>query len=222
MGNQYARQALGSVMSRNLRHPKGIAGRTVLNILTKKNRLVEETAVRLSNIQPDQRVLEVGYGHGVGLMQAYHRIKDGHGTIYGIDFSETAYKMTKSQLKHPIAEGKVILQKCGITEMTFPDNFFDLIFHTNCYYFWDQMDPEVTALHRVLKPNGLMLAVLNETSLREVRKKGFMQHGNTDPERYMTSLKRNGFVNVRIDVFKDTNSGAIINVVYATASKSKT
>jgi 16S rRNA A1518/A1519 N6-dimethyltransferase RsmA/KsgA/DIM1 with predicted DNA glycosylase/AP lyase activity len=43
--------------------------------LVKTNRLVEHAAVRLCNIQPDDNVLEVGFGPGVGLNEAFKMVK---------------------------------------------------------------------------------------------------------------------------------------------------
>ena len=100
----------------------------------------------------------------------------------------------------------------SVTEIPYPDSTFDSIFHCNCYYFWPNMDEAVTELHRVIKPDGVMATTLFLQGLRKLEKYGFMQHGNIDPDRYMTSLEKNGFydVNMKIVPYKEQQLTAIV------------
>ena len=44
-------------------------------VFKKRNTNLERNAVRLCNIAPHHQVLEVGFGPGIGLEEAYHYIK---------------------------------------------------------------------------------------------------------------------------------------------------
>jgi len=45
-------------------------------------------AVENLDIQPDDNVLEVGFGSGGGLTNALKKVEQGSGKVYGIDISE--------------------------------------------------------------------------------------------------------------------------------------
>ena len=45
-------------------------------------------AVENLDIQPDDNVLEVGFGSGGGLTNALKKVEQGNGKVYGIDISE--------------------------------------------------------------------------------------------------------------------------------------
>ena len=40
------------------------------------------------NIQPNYKVLEVGFGTGIGIKAALKKVENGHGRVYGVDISE--------------------------------------------------------------------------------------------------------------------------------------
>ncbi|KAI4887289.1 hypothetical protein NFI96_019982, partial [Prochilodus magdalenae] len=80
------------------------------------NRLLEENAVKLSDLQPDETVLEIGHGPGLGLQHALHRLNGPQGRLLGVDYSEYMHRMASELMKEQISEGKVKLflsKRCG-------------------------------------------------------------------------------------------------------------
>ena len=57
-------------------------------ILGKGNASLENETVKHLNIQPDHKVLEIGFGPGIGLNAALERVEHSSGKVYGIDISE--------------------------------------------------------------------------------------------------------------------------------------
>lgn len=57
-------------------------------ILGKGNASLENETVKHLNIQPDHKVLEIGFGPGIGLNAALETVKHSSGKVYGIDISE--------------------------------------------------------------------------------------------------------------------------------------
>ncbi len=86
-------------------------------------------------------------------------------------------------------------------------NWFDGVFHTNCFYFWSDMTRCCAELYRVLKPGGKMIATMNFQRLKTVKDQGHMKYGNMDPIRYMSALEGIGFKDVRIEYLKDDTEG---------------
>lgn len=127
------------------------------------------------------------------------------------------YKLARKNLRHEISSGKIHLHIASVTDIPFPENKFDAIFHCNCYYFWPDIDSAVKELHRVLQPDKKIVAALDLKLLEEMTQKDYMQFGNTDPERYMKALERNGFNEVYI---KDVKTGhKEFQAIFATAKK---
>ena len=49
---------------------------------------MENEVVLHLNIKPNHRVLEVGFGPGIGISAALKRVEHGFGRVYGVDISE--------------------------------------------------------------------------------------------------------------------------------------
>lgn len=185
-------------LARNLRQPRGGPVGWFVNryVFENLNRGLEENAVKLCDISKDDSVLEVGFGPGIGIQEAYMRIKDGKGKIYGAEISKKMIQKATQKLQPQISAGKVELVLADVINLPFESDMFDHVFHCNCYYFWDDQVACVKELRRVMKQNAKMITVLNEFSLKEANEKGIMKYGNTDPEKYIDSLKKAGFHDV--------------------------
>ena len=57
-------------------------------ILGKGNASLENETVKHLNIKPDHKVLEIGFGPGIGLNAALEKVEHSSGKVYGIDISE--------------------------------------------------------------------------------------------------------------------------------------
>lgn len=121
--------------------------------------------------------------------------------------------LAKSKLHQEIALGKVHLELGSVEDMPYESQFFDRIFHCNCYYFWPDMDAAIKELQRVIKPDGKMICVLNHARLQDLQNHNLMQCGDIDPERYMESLRNNGFKDVYMT---DIKSKITFQAMYAT------
>ncbi|KAH3695456.1 hypothetical protein DPMN_082916 [Dreissena polymorpha] len=112
-------------------------------------------------------------------------------------------KMAEGSLSQEILAKKVQLKFCSVKKLPYDPNYFDKIFHVNCYYFWPDLDMAMQELQRVIKPQGKLVTTLNLERLKEVKSKNMMQCGNFDPDRYMKALERNGFTNIKMADIKD-------------------
>ena len=131
-------------------------------------------------------------------------IADGSGTIYGIDPSMRVCLKVRKRFRDEIRKGKIKIYPVRLPIVEFKNNFFDGIYHTNCYYFWSNMHAACAELHNILKPHGKMVTTLNIDRLKALKAKGGFYEGDYDPLRYMASLGNAGFQNVRIEYLTDT------------------
>ncbi|ESP01177.1 hypothetical protein LOTGIDRAFT_139793 [Lottia gigantea] len=108
---------------------------------------------------------------------------------------------------------KVEVVISSVEHMSFDNDYFDRVFHTNCYYFWPDLDRAVQEIVRVMKPGSQMVTALNLNALKEIKKGGFLQSGNPDPVRYMAALEMHGFENVEFKYENDR--GFAFQVIFA-------
>lgn len=186
-----------------------------------RNRKLEVKLAQLSQIEADHNVLEVGFGPGIGLKEAYKYIKDGKGKIYGIDISDVMVKEASGYLKQEIESGKVDVQLGDVMHLPYSNDVFDRVFHCNCYYFWTDMKGATDELYRVMGDNSRIITAMNEYFVNKVVSLGFMRYGNIDRDRYMDSLKLSGFQNVELKTITSTTGVKLIVIVGEIHNKTK-
>ncbi|KAM3618515.1 uncharacterized protein V6R79_021318 [Siganus canaliculatus] len=196
---------------------RSVAGWLVTKFLVAQNTVLEESAVKLSGIQPRDTVLELGHGPGLGLHSAAKLLTDPTGHLIGVDYSDYMHQMAKDQVKELLASGKVTLHCCDVAAMPLPDNTVDKVFHCNCYYFWPDLRKGATEIHRVMKPGGLMVTTLRLARVAQFAAKRVMPGENWRPEAYMAALKSSGFTDVRME--DKQHEKLTFQAIYATASK---
>ncbi|KAK7507571.1 hypothetical protein BaRGS_00001506, partial [Batillaria attramentaria] len=195
---------LRETMARQLRLPaKGLMGWVTMQVLKRKNFVVEKNAARLCNIQPHHRVLEIGFGPGIGIEHALFYVKDGPGKICGVDLSPYCLEQASYRLRNAIQDKKVELSLASVIDLPYATDSFDSVFHTNCYFFWPSMRLALQEIHRVMKPGANMITALNLDSIRKSQAKGWLKYGNPDPVNYMCALEMMGFEDVRFEYLRD-------------------
>ncbi|XP_039605982.1 uncharacterized methyltransferase YdaC-like [Polypterus senegalus] len=205
-------------LTQQLGHPtQSLIGWLVKRFLEKKNWVLEANAAKLAQIQPNNTVLEVGFGPGLGLQEALRYLTDSNGKLYGLDYSEYMYKMATRRLQEQIASGKVQLILGSVEDIPLPDCSVDRVFHCNCYYFWPDLKKCSAELHRVMKSEGLMVATVNLAYIKKNVSKGLLQGKTWQPEIYMDAILATGFKDVHIKDMEHRNFK--YKAIFATASK---
>ncbi|KAJ8019917.1 Sterol 24-C-methyltransferase [Holothuria leucospilota] len=203
----------------HLRKPGGgIYGWMVKRFFKKQSRPLEKATVMHCKIQPNESVLELGFGSGFGIQYAAQLVKNGSGKVYGIDFSPVMMTEAMELLKEEISSNKVQLTLGDVSDLPYRDDSIDKVFHCNCYYFWDDRQKVLNNIHRILRPGGLMITVLNRTFLQKMIGKGFLTEDQIDHERYINELG-NHFCDVDISDFNFRNSEKKYQVIRAFKSK---
>jgi SAM-dependent methyltransferase len=115
---------IGRFIASQFRKPSGMLGRLIGNGMARGNEPEARWTIDLLNIQPDSRVLEIGFGPGVAIEYAAQQAVQGH--VSGIDYSETMVQVARKRNASAIRNGLVDLtcqktngHQCG-------DEFFRL------------------------------------------------------------------------------------------------
>jgi len=138
------------------RRPRGPLGRVAGRIMSQRSSNIERSrwTVELLQLRPDARVLELGYGPGLGIQAALDAAPVGH--VIGIDHSSTMRSMAANRNATALREGRATLLIGDAQDPPADLGVFDAIFCCNVWLFWN--DPAVTIerLANMLEPAGTL------------------------------------------------------------------
>ena len=119
------------------------------------------------------------------------------------------------EFKSAVERQRLEIHLGSVMDLPFQDSLFDCVFHTNCYYFWPDLEQGIAELKRVMKPGALMITGLMYERLKEAVDKGMMKYGpHWQPLNYMEKLKEGGFINVTMETVKKA-SGPSYEIILA-------
>ena len=122
--------------------------------MARGNKYDARWTVSLLDIQPESRVLEIGFGPGVSTQYASEIATQGF--VAGIDHSETMVQAARRRNADAIKAGRVDLKRGDVSSLPYPDKSFDRVFSIHSIYFWARPVDCLRELGRVLKPSGLL------------------------------------------------------------------
>jgi SAM-dependent methyltransferase len=105
-------RAVIAAIVRQFGHPQGAGGRVAGWVLAHRpsNRQRNSWAVSLLDVQPTDRILEIGFGPGLAIAELSRRIGDS-GHVYGVDHSDVMLQTATRRNASAIAAGRVTLRR---------------------------------------------------------------------------------------------------------------
>jgi SAM-dependent methyltransferase len=158
---------------RQFHNPTGVGGHLAGWIMSHRRSNVTRSrwAVELLDVQPDDRVLEVGCGPGVALAAIADRVV--RGVAVGVDHSPVMIRHARRRNAAAVAAGRVLLvcaavedllpadgdrEVAGIDVRPFAERFHAVL-AVNNVGFWDQPDRRLAALRHLMNPGGRVALV---------------------------------------------------------------
>ncbi|HEX6239916.1 MAG TPA: class I SAM-dependent methyltransferase [Polyangiales bacterium] len=132
-----------------LAKPHGALGRLFASLLDRGNQAINLHVVGALDLSPNERVLEVGFGGGVGLALALAH--EPRLALSGLDLSADMVARCRKRFGD-----KVLLAQGSVEALPFGDAAFDKLFGANITYFWPDFARAAGELRRVLAPGGLL------------------------------------------------------------------
>jgi ubiquinone/menaquinone biosynthesis C-methylase UbiE len=118
----------------------------------RSNRQRNSWAVSLLEVQPADRVLEIGFGPGLAIADLAHRTAQGH--VYGIDRSEVMVHQASRRNRAAIRAHRVELVHASVDQLPGFDEPLDAILAVNSVGFWADPAERLHDLRRLLRPGG--------------------------------------------------------------------
>lgn len=151
-----------------------------------------EWAISLLNLQPSDRVLEIGFGPGVTI-QKMSEIVNG-GVIWGIDRSEVMFRQASKRNQQAMSAGRVRLTLTPVSQLPSFDSPFDKILAVNNFHFWDHKTDVLRRLREQLCAGGI-IALVHQPRLPGATEDDATEAG----EKFASYLEAAGFKDIKVE-----------------------
>ncbi|MBF2004035.1 class I SAM-dependent methyltransferase [Chlorogloeopsis fritschii PCC 9212] len=175
-------------------HPTGFWGNITGFIMAHRPSNLErnEWAISLLNLQPADRILEIGFGPGVAIQKMSEIVTDG--VIWGIDHSEVMFRQASKRNQRAIAAGRVRLVLTSVSQLPSFDSPFDKILAVNCFQFWDHKTDVLRRLREQLRTGGI-IALVHQPRLPGATEDDTTKAG----ESFARYLEMAGFSDIKVE-----------------------
>src|SRR5215469_11596698 len=132
--------------------PKGFLGRLGGVIMARANRDAAKQVIKLLDLRLDDKVLEVGFGPGVGIQLLLERVT--RGWVAGVDQSQEMVRQAAARNANALRNRRVDLRYGSVERLPFADETFDKAFAINSMQVWPDARAGLQEIRRVLKTGG--------------------------------------------------------------------
>lgn len=144
-----------ALIARQGRQPSGLLGHLVGRIMARETEAANRIALDRLALAPDDRLLEVGSGHGRTLAAAAERVTEGR--LVGIDPSDVMLSIARGRNARLLRAGRLELVLGSSERLPFADGAFNKLLSVHTIYFWPDPARDLAQLHRVLEPGGRLV-----------------------------------------------------------------
>lgn len=191
-------------IDRQFRRPSGMLGTIISGIMKRGNKSIYDDVIPVLNITPHEHILEIGYGHGLGIDAIASNYDC---AVTGIDFSELMFKEALKRNKTHIEAHTVDLYYGDFLDYDFGTNTYDKAYCINVIYFWDTLEKPFAKIKSVLKSGGsFSLYMVDWEHLKRSIAKGPIFNLHTIHQ-VVAALEQTGFSQIQ---YRKRNSGYIV------------
>lgn len=147
-------------IARQSGRPSGLLGRALGAIMAIETRSLNDDVLRRLAVGPDERILEIGFGHGRTLERAALAHADAR--FAGVDHADDMVAALSRRARRLIEAGRLEVRAAASTLLPWPDGFFDAAYAVHTIYFWKHPERDLAEIRRVLRPGGRLLLGFHE------------------------------------------------------------
>ncbi len=179
-----------------LARPHGWLGPVMGRILDRVNRRLNAQVIDMLAVRSGERILEIGFGGGVGLSLLAARHPQARAAA--VEISTSMLATARRRFRRALSDGALELHEASVEHLPWPDQSFDGAYTINCIYFWPEPVVGLREIYRVLRPSGRLILGVRAQSM--LRRGGFADKGFHTPsyDDIATWLGRAGFREMRM------------------------
>ena len=183
-----------SRLGRQFARPIGLTGALIGRLMGVKNAPMGRLAVERLNIQPDDAVLEIGFGPGRALYWAAQRITTGY--VAGVDHSPVMLRQAARHNRRFMEQGRVEIRLASVVELPFESGCFSKVFEVNTFHHWPDPVAGLREVRRVMGDGAVLLLCLRMKP-PVVRRWAAPGHSPAEVEEIEALLREVGFAEIR-------------------------
>lgn len=135
--------------------PHGLFGRLATGrILAWGNAALNRWVIDLLDIQPTDRVLDLGCEPGVALNTVAQQVP--RGLAVGFDYAPIMAQQAQHRIRSFIHSGRAGIVQGNAARLPYADATFTIVYGVNVIYFWPDAHIVLQEIRRVLRPGGLV------------------------------------------------------------------
>lgn len=138
--------------------PHGFWGRLFGRSMDLLNKRAQDFAAKRLEVQPSDRILEIGFGTGRLVKKLARRTREGF--VAGIDPSDVMVERAQRRTKRLRRKGRVEIKLGEVSDLPWPEAHFDKVAALHSFQFWPEPEHDLAEVSRVLKPGGLLLLIV--------------------------------------------------------------
>lgn len=185
-------------IGKQMQYPRGVFGKILFAWMTRMTIAHARWTVDLMDIQPNDDIVEIGFGNGANIKLLLQRAV--RGSVTGAEISDTAIEMASNKNAKAISEGRVKLHKAAGNALPFETGVYDKACTVATAYVIEDPGEVFKEMYRVLKPNGRAAVTFpvreNFIKFKPVGTEGFYLHELAQLEK---AFRDAGFVNCRTE-----------------------
>jgi len=121
--------------------------------MNRGNALANAFALDQLELQPTDKVLEIGFGGGLNI----ERLLNQSASVVGIDRSADSVAAANRRFARARSAGRASFLLGAAEALPLSDNTFTKAVTVHTVYFWSSLDRGFRELHRCLQPGGLLV-----------------------------------------------------------------
>lgn len=150
-----------SYIDRQHRYPTGLIGHLIGERMLHQHAPETAWCMELLNLQPTDRVLELGCGAGRGLALALQNTPQA--VVVGLDLSATMVRSAAGRNRAAHRRQQLSLIRADIGALPFAPARFDKVFSIHTFYFWPEQVAWCRYVAALLAPGGRLVIVFATT-----------------------------------------------------------
>jgi ubiquinone/menaquinone biosynthesis C-methylase UbiE len=159
------------------------------------NAAMNAFAVQTLELDPTDRVLEIGFGGGVLLSSLVQRAA----FVGGVDRSQLVVDRASRAFAKAVNSNQADFKQGTVEAIPFDPGAFDKACTVNTVYFWKSLEAGFKEIHRVLRPNGrLIVGFLPKEHMDQMKMPADIFTTRT-PHEVISALTGSGFTGIRVE-----------------------